>query len=183
MTCSVVHQGRIYVIGGMDAAGAFTGATQVYDIARDEWTQAQAMPTPRFTDAVYHSGRIWAIGGWNGGKGLTTVETYSPAKGVWEKQPDLAFAQSAHHMAVVDGRVYSFGDFDRPERIGVYDPAAKVISGVEGTGFVPCRNNGVDALNRVVYVVGGNRNADGESLDLVQAFPVAAGQKRQAASR
>jgi len=87
-------------------------------------------------------------------------------------------------MAVVGGRIYSFGDFDRPERVGVYDPKTRTISGFDDTGFVTSRNNAVAALNGVVYVIGGNKTAEGLSVDLVQAFPVAAGaSSRRKASR
>ncbi len=94
-TASAVD-GKIYIIGGRNSdmidllnAGKISidelletfSIVDVYDPAKDTWTTAASIPTPRSNMAcAVVDGRIYAIGG-SGGEGtlLSTVEEYDPS--------------------------------------------------------------------------------------------------------
>lgn len=110
---AVSHRGRLYVLGGYEAAGsgaAGTGAVYRYDPAADGWTELEPMPTPRgalAADVV--DGRIHAVGGARDGRALATVEVYDVARGTWRAGPRLTLAREHLAATVAGGRLHVLG--------------------------------------------------------------------------
>ncbi len=79
--------GKIYVFGGIDAAGMFLADVDVYDPVTDTWSPLPTdMPTARaaFYAVAKKGGTVYAIGGWDGmGIGLTTNESYKVSNDLW----------------------------------------------------------------------------------------------------
>ncbi len=79
--------GKIYVFGGINAAGTFLDDVDVYDPITNAWSTAPAdMPTARaaFYAVATKGGTVYAIGGWDGGSsGLSTNDAYKVASDTW----------------------------------------------------------------------------------------------------
>jgi N-acetylneuraminic acid mutarotase len=76
-----VVNGKVYFIGGWDAAEVPLAAVLEYDPAPDIWSKKADMPAPRYELATsVVNGKIYAIGGFGGGEevGVATVEEYTP---------------------------------------------------------------------------------------------------------
>jgi N-acetylneuraminic acid mutarotase len=76
LAAAVGPDGRIYALGGADAAGNPLNTVEAYDITTNTWTVALSMPTRRSALAAVTGpdGRVFAIGGRNGSTALNTVE-------------------------------------------------------------------------------------------------------------
>jgi hypothetical protein len=60
-------QSRIWVAGGLDAAGDAVTAVQAYDPVTDRWSDGPELPEPIHHSAlVAHEGSLWLIGGYFG---------------------------------------------------------------------------------------------------------------------
>jgi hypothetical protein len=80
--------GKIYVFGGIDAAGTFLATVDVYDPVTDTWSPAPTdMPTARAAMYAVASkgGTVFVIGGWSGfpNTGLGTNEAYKVSQDAW----------------------------------------------------------------------------------------------------
>jgi N-acetylneuraminic acid mutarotase len=79
--------GKIYVFGGINAAGTFLDDVDVYDPITNAWSTAPAdMPTARaaFYAVATKGGTVYAIGGWDGvNPGLSTNDAYKVASDTW----------------------------------------------------------------------------------------------------
>jgi N-acetylneuraminic acid mutarotase len=75
-----VARGKVYLIGGDDAAGVELSLNEEYDPGADTWTTRAPMPTPR-NDAMGAAvaGKVYVIGG-SGGPGVFSAnEQFDPA--------------------------------------------------------------------------------------------------------
>lgn len=141
---ALVHDGHLYVVGGLDGDPA--GHLAVYtDVLRapiqadgtlGEWRIASRMPHSYATHAAFvHGGALWVLGGvednqrfvnhvWRAAFGA------NGALGRWEEvDPGLPLARGhVHETPVVGGRVYSVG--------GRIIPAAQGASTVTGAAHV-----------------------------------------------
>ena len=70
--------GKLYVVGGTNAAGVVLAATLVYDPATNQWSTKAAMPTARTRlGAAVINNQLYAVGGW-ATNDLAKVERYTP---------------------------------------------------------------------------------------------------------
>jgi len=148
-----VVDGRIYVSGGATKWGQVSKdwgcvpTVEVYDPAKDTWTQASDMPRIR----VWHSasvvaGKMYIVGGvdfeviklHNEGKIdedklaelFSIVYVYDPGTDTWTTTAFCPFATSGHAAGVVDGRIYTIGGVQNPAnpRLSIveeYDPGLR----------------------------------------------------------
>ncbi len=168
---SVLHRGKIYVIGGSVRRGERVGVVEIYDIERDSWSRGAEMPTGRECDAVLYRDRIYAIGGYDGRDSLRTFEVYDIAADRWEALPDLPFPLSAHHSAVSGDRLYSFGNYHDPSMVSSHDFATGRWEILE-TAYTPSRHNAVVKRKGRIYIIGGNIATRDSHLDYVQSVAV-----------
>lgn len=114
--------GRIYVVGGHDAAGggwnlARGRIIEEYDPVKNKRARKENMPTARARlCACEVKGKIYVIGGFNGSLSVPTVEEYDPATDTWTKKKDMPTARSELSAAVVDDKIYVIGGWGRSNR-------------------------------------------------------------------
>jgi hypothetical protein len=112
----VLHDGRLYVIGGHGPSA------RVLIYTPDQgWTTGAEMPVQRdHLSVVVAAGTIWAIGGRADGS-LARVDIYDPDADSWEPGPDLPAPTSGAAEGVIEGVVLILGG-EAPELFGeVYD--------------------------------------------------------------
>jgi N-acetylneuraminic acid mutarotase len=111
----VSAEGRIFVIGGTDAAFNSLGAVEAYDPIGNIWSTGYAsMPTPRGQFAVaFLGGSIYVCGGIRetpmGSSRLATVEAYDVAGDSWSTKAPLSGVLSCCAGACADGRIFVIG--------------------------------------------------------------------------
>jgi thiol-disulfide isomerase/thioredoxin len=164
--------GRFYVIGGSLEDGTRTGAVQIYDFAQGEWSRGAEMPVAREGVVMEHDGQIYAPGGYNGLVAIRNFQVYDPAADRWSKRKDLPVKLSAHHGLVVDGQLYTFGDYDLLDRTAVCDLEQDAWALLD-LDYKASRHQGAARLGDEVFVVGGNVSSSAPYLDSIQRYPVA----------
>jgi N-acetylneuraminic acid mutarotase len=69
---------RIYYFGGY-SGGSFSDKTQVYDSAKNSWTNGTSMPTPRaYLGVAVINDMLYAVGGFDGANALNSNEQFKP---------------------------------------------------------------------------------------------------------
>jgi N-acetylneuraminic acid mutarotase len=181
---AVVHDGKIYVIGG---AGLHPGSketavhparphrslgtNEVYDPATNTWEARQPMPTPRnHAAAGLVNGKIYVIGGRIGAAFITRasnigiVEEYDPATDQWGAlKASMLNPRSAGAWGTYKGRIYvaggeerSSGPWQRTFRaVEAFDPATNRWSMLPDMTF-PRHGLAGDILNGKFHLVSGD---------------------------
>lgn len=183
MPASVIYNGKIYVIGGSITKDVvqiekisynekvdvhYTGIVEIYDIAANKWTRGSDKPTRSVCDAILHNGKIYAIGGYNG-LPQNTFAVYDLETDRWEKLPDLPFTISAHHGTVLNGKIYTFGDYYDLNRVCQYDFGTGQWS-ILYTNFERSRHNAVVTCGDAIYIIGGTNASSNSWLNDIQVF-------------
>ena len=181
---------KIYVIGGADYRnGGAVSTVEIYDPAKDEWTEGTPLPEPRCCHvAEVVNGTIYAISGLNFDHNPQGSNfAYNIENNTWvTKKPIQDHNGPKHHAAsaVVDGYIYVLGGrlFGNgvPNEINDgltnlddnmrYDPKNDEWTSMEP---MPIRRSGfaADSLNEKIYVFGGQM-ADGSNLNVESYDPV-----------
>lgn len=163
----------IYLVGGSAAGGVRTNLVYAYDIASDRWARKADMPTARECAAIAHKGRIYAVGGYDGAFSRTAFEVYDPVADTWERLPDIPFLLSAHHMAVVNDILYTFGHYHQTDRVAAYDFASGTWSLLD-LPYQRSRHNAVVYDGREVLVISGNIRSGPPFVAAIQRYASAA---------
>jgi N-acetylneuraminic acid mutarotase len=148
---AVVHDGKIYVIGGASmhpgSKEAFVhparphralGTNEVYDPKTNTWETRSSMPTARNHAAVgMVNNKIYVIGGrvgavfiTGGGRGVDIVEEYDPATDQWGRlKTPMPTERSALAWGTYGGKIYVAGGEHQDSRmlaafrtVEAYDP-------------------------------------------------------------
>ena len=174
MAHSVVANGKMYVVGGMNAAVKRVGTLEIYDTRTNTWSKAEAMKVGREADAVVWNGQIVVAGGYNGariGDGvLKDVESYDLKTGHWRTMPSLSLPISAHHVSVAGDWLFLWGDYLTLSRVLAYNARTGQTKDLTQTGFLPRRHTETTVLENHVFVAGGNTSDVLAPLDDVQIF-------------
>lgn len=105
-------EGKIYVIGGLDADGATLATVEVYNPASDTWISAPELPEPRHhaATAVWND-RLYVIGGYSDidFTPQASVFIYDPVASAWTAGPSLPEPRGAHVAASTAGHIYIVG--------------------------------------------------------------------------
>src|SRR5690606_38276793 len=90
-TAAVVHEGRLFIVGGYDAlTNAPLDRVQALDLATGEVRDLAPMPTPRGAiSAVVLDGSIHVLGGTTD-RTVATHEVYDPAADTWSLAAPMA---------------------------------------------------------------------------------------------
>lgn len=106
---AVVHNGRVYALGGGNQFNNAVAHARAYDLALKRWIDLTPMPTARSeTTAAYHRGEIWVIGGTNNGA-LQAVEVYNPETDTWRVGPVLPEGRSGARVITHDTELVVVG--------------------------------------------------------------------------
>lgn len=177
---AVVLDGKLYVLGGMDANGTIVATVDAYDVAAGRWESRAPMPTPRSSHmAVALDGLIYVLGGYEVTNGQTyrssTVKAYDPATNNWSARANMGTG-GASGAAALGGKLYVFGGDDINGYRAIveeYDPASDSWRHHSRLSQERQRHAAV-ALHGRIYVLGG-MDADGRPLATVEVYDPAAG--------
>jgi N-acetylneuraminic acid mutarotase len=164
---AVYLNGKIYVIGGIDAGGARRADVNVYTPGTDSWSTAAPMLMPRAWLVVAAvGGKIYAIGGNNGIEKLNSVEEYDPATDTWVDVAPMPTARDDAVVGVVDGKIYVIGGWlggTAPlDAVEVYDPATDTWSTASKMPVALAMASSAVVDDRI-YVMGGLDGTSGET--------------------
>ena len=160
---------RLIVVGGARPDGTRTGAVQIYDFRTETWSRGADLPVAREGLVCEYRGKIYAPGGFDGTNALRDFQVYDPAQDEWSPLPDLPERTSAHGGAVVDGTLYTFGDYAALDRTAAYDFEKRAWALVD-VGYKPARHAAAARLGDEVFVVGGNVQPGPPYLNRIQRF-------------
>lgn len=105
-----VISGKLYVVGGNNAASVAVRRLDVYDPATNSWTTNVNMPTARVSAAAaVVGGRLHVIGGRNGETYMKAVEAYDPVANSWTVRAAMPTARSGLGLGVISNLVYAVG--------------------------------------------------------------------------
>jgi non-specific serine/threonine protein kinase len=174
---STVADGKVWVMGGLTAAGAST-KVESYDVATDQWAAGPDLPV-----AVHHSaattyrGEIVVAGGFLAAGDLysrPSDRVFALRNGGWVELPRLARPRGAAAAAAVGNRLVVVGGRD----------ASKLISPTEvfdGTAWhdataIPSPRDHLAAVSdgRSVFAVGGRRLDPGATSSVLDRYDPAA---------
>lgn len=159
---AAVLDGKVYVMGGQDAAGNVLDVVERYDPVTDTWTRMNDLDDERFnaTAAVFQ-GKIYLIGGRDkDGDVKDDVQVYDPATGRWTEIDDLEEKREGAAAVVFDDTLYVLGGSDENARflgtIEFFDtPTGKWMPSRDWQLDQPRAALAAVALGDAVYVVGG----------------------------
>ena len=164
---------RLYIVGGSQEDETRTGAVQIYDFDTGTWSRGADMPVAREGGVMAWDGKIYAPGGYNGVTALRDFQVYDPAADQWKKLPDLPVKLSANTGLVMDGQLYTFGDYEILDRTAVCD-LKKMKWHLVKLDYQPSRHQGVAQLGEDVFVIGGNISPCAPYLGCIQRYSTGA---------
>lgn len=107
--------GKLYVMGGFNAAGTVLATVQIYDVADDSWSTGTDMPAARANAyAATVNGRIYVLGGTTGNASAAWAASnltyeYTPG-GAWSTKANYAAANySERFLLPFNDVIYNFG--------------------------------------------------------------------------
>ncbi|XP_032476232.1 kelch-like protein 34 [Phocoena sinus] len=127
--CGAVGEGLL-AVGGLGAGGEALASVEMYDLRRDRWTAAGALPRALHghAGAVGNCGVVYVSGGKAGrGEGgassLRDLFSLGPGEQAWSKRAPMGTARFGHHMAALRGALFAFlGRYEPFSEIERYDP-------------------------------------------------------------
>ena len=158
---AAVWKDQIYVFGGNGRPLAdLEAVVERYDPSTGGWMRLSDMPVRRSGHAAETIGdAIYIVG--DGER----VDRYDPTTDTWARVRDMPAAFSSG-TAVVDGRLYAFGDFLDHNRVYEYDPVADRWR--EGSPMpTPRVAPYAVAVGAEIYVIGGSRGL-GAALEITR---------------
>lgn len=174
---AVEHNGKIFVIGGVNSANQVLSANQMYDPIANAWMTLASMPTPRehLAGAAIDS-LIYVIGGRDFSRGGNTnkLEAYSPASDKWYTLSNMPTARGGLAAAALNGKLYVFGGefpevFSEAEE---YDPAADAWRQLAPMPS-PRHGMGAAVVADTIFIIGGAPVAGFGVTDVNSGFTLA----------
>ncbi|KAM5221401.1 kelch-like protein 34 [Ctenodactylus gundi] len=127
--CGVVGD-SLLAVGGLGASGEALASVEMYDLRRDRWTAAGALPRALYghAGAVGDHGVTYISGGKAGrGEGgassLRDLYALGPGEQTWSRRAPMGTARFGHQLAMLRGAVFAFlGRYEPFSEIERYDP-------------------------------------------------------------
>jgi len=146
-TATLLADGRVLIVGGLDMEGTEVGSAEVWDPATQRFASAGSLVQPRFDHVASRlaDGRVLITGGamrhdpegvrpeQEGPFPLAKAELWDPVSGAFESTGSLVIARHGHtSTALADGRVLIVGGTMGSTPIAeVWDPDAGVFESAE----------------------------------------------------
>jgi N-acetylneuraminic acid mutarotase len=152
-------EGRVYVVGGMNAMGVGQTTVEIFDTRTNQWQTGPALPLSLHHPNVAAVGtKVYVAGGYAGVAGLPSASTFEldVDRMVWARKPDMPSARGAGAAVGYSGRLYVFGG----ERgttvsdVAVFDPATDTWAAAASMP-TPRNHMGAAVVRGRIYVVGG----------------------------
>ncbi len=130
-TATVLHDGRVLIVGGYTALDVDTASAEIFDPTTNAFSPTGSLNTARHghSATLLPDGRVLVIAGYHNGW-LSSAEIYDPATGQWSITQPI-FAHGTDHTATLlkDGRVLvmagspqSGGSPTPDDRVEIFDP-------------------------------------------------------------
>lgn len=170
---------NIYVIGGKRVfrrnmtrpnLETVTNRVEIFNTTTGKWSAGVNRPNTSTADAVVlGESRIVCTGGFTGSGKLDTVLVFDVATQAWSNLSALERPTSAHSTVFLDKYLFLFGDYDRPDEILVYN-LRDYSSAIFTLRYTAARHAAAVANATRIFVIGGKRSINAESLDTIQVF-------------
>jgi large repetitive protein len=163
-TATVLDDGRILVVGGLDALGTQNiSSAEIYDSGTNTWTVTASTlgAHGQHTATLLPNGKVLVVG-WNKLNPATnSAEIYDPATGQWSATGNLAAPRSLHTATLLaNGKVLVAGGVDRNTPLQLvstfetYDPTTGIWT-TEGSGSARSGHTAAALFNDKVLLSGG----------------------------
>merc|ERR1712194_170894 len=94
---SVVLDGKIYAMGGLDEDEATLDTVEAYDPQADSWQRVASMPHGLyFYAAAAMGGKIYVTGGQTDEGSMNSVHVYDPQADTWTQPASMSTARDSH---------------------------------------------------------------------------------------
>jgi RNA polymerase sigma factor (sigma-70 family) len=161
LVTSVIN-GKIYVIGGMQAANAILSNVEEYDPIKDEWEIKSGIREKKWwLSACSLNGKIYAFGGADANSNCySSVDEYDPVADKWMPKKDMPKALGESAFCTLGSKIYVFGgvnnDINNFIDTVVYEYDPKEDSWTEKANM-PSKRYCMSAcsVNGRIYVIGG----------------------------
>lgn len=165
---------KAHLIGGTKFKGGTTGAqtnqVDIFDLELGTWTTGLPMPTPRESRAEVVGEFILVVGGYRSREAVAEVEMFVPRENRWKSLPALDRPVSAHALALLDDRLYLFGNYSDQSSTLAYNLRTRKTESVSA-GFEGRRHSCAAVVGERIYVIGGNTGPEaGTELDRIEVF-------------
>lgn len=129
----ILSDGKLHVVGGTDhtSGSAVSASHVVYDFGSNTWTEAAALPAPRYWAASgVLDGKLIVAGGFDGTNPRAEVYLFDPNLGSWTALASMPTALRFLSGAVIAGRFHTFlgHNGSSVDLHYIYDPATNAWS-------------------------------------------------------
>ncbi len=105
-----VLNGKVYVIGGINATGKSIDTVEVYDPGTDKWSNAPSLPERRdHAAAAADNGKLYVVGGYTDWKPSNKLFVYDLATNKWQEGKPMPTARGALTAEFFNGTLYAIG--------------------------------------------------------------------------
>ena len=164
-TALVEVDGLLYMLGGIDDAGATVSRVQIYDPSSDSWEGGPDLPAPaHHINAAVVDGAIIVAGSLEPDFGpRPDVWSWTPGDEAWStaRAPMPSGARGAAAVGVVDGAIVVAGGFaagGSSALVSAYDPAADEWDDSFEPLPVPLDHATGQVVDGALFVIGGRSN-------------------------
>jgi N-acetylneuraminic acid mutarotase len=177
-TATLLADGRVLVVGGIEASNDVTGtvlaSAELYDPLTNSWTPAAPLPVARARHAavLLADDRVLVIGGTDSERlpsfsYFPTAELYDPATQSWSLAASMNYARiNATSTLLPDGRVLVVGDDGVNERTAeVFDPGSDRWLPIPDPAVGRAENVAVRLRDGTVLVAGGVGETSAQVFD------------------
>lgn len=119
---SVYHNGKIYVMGGINYTGTPGDFLYIYDIATDTWSQGQSEGLNRSYASTFVIGdKIYRCGGLNTlGYSMANVMIYDTTTNTWANENPMQHKRNSASGAAANGKGYVIGGININNDFGAF---------------------------------------------------------------
>jgi|SRR5215510_12799538 len=139
-TATLLHNGKVLVVGGLGANNASVATVELYDPHTGFWSSVGSMSVPRagHTATLLHNGMVLVTGGLDQMECFpscippvfASAELYDPKTGSWSPTGSMSTARAQHSAVLLnDGKVLIAGGFSNSEVLSsaeIYDPKSGI---------------------------------------------------------
>jgi N-acetylneuraminic acid mutarotase len=132
-SATLLNNGKVLVVGGMDASFNDYDSAELYDPVTDSWSDTGSLITARdsHTATLLADGKVLVAGGYGFSGPLDSAELYDPATGKWTSAGTLGTARYSHtatllasgKVIVTGGSVSGNSSSDFLKSAELYNPA------------------------------------------------------------
>ncbi|MEE9224828.1 MAG: kelch repeat-containing protein [Bacteroidota bacterium] len=167
-----MHNGNIYVFGGLGSNGSTLTTAERYDPAADTWETIAPLPVPlNHAAAATAGGKIYVVGGSQTFplEPESFVFEYDPKVGFWTSRSQMPFVRAAMAAVTVDEKLYVVGGVGQlPASVLEYSPSLDQWQ-VKSADMPTLREHHAAAVsNGMIYVFSGRW--EGQNVAAVEAY-------------